>query len=105
MLFRSGLPAARQRADGAPGADDRPASQDDALRRAPAGAAKPPPARGGQDLHDAASVVEEAVIHLRLEAARFHPIYFLPHVVCPDSRSGGVFNFATLTQEEEIGRA
>ena len=46
----------------------------------------------------AASVDE--VIHLRLEAARFHPVYFLPHVVCPDSRSGGVFNFATLTREE-----
>jgi hypothetical protein len=33
-------------------------------------------------------------------AAQEHPRYFLPHVTCPDSRGGGVFKFATLTEEE-----
>lgn len=44
--------------------------------------------------------MREALILLRLEAARSHPRYFLPHVVCPDSRSGGTFQFATLNEAE-----
>lgn len=33
-------------------------------------------------------------------AAQTHPRYFLPHVTCPDSRGGGLFKFATLTEQE-----
>ena len=41
-----------------------------------------------------------ALAGYRWELARSHPRYFLPFVTAPDSRSGDVFKFATVTQAE-----
>src|SRR5688572_25771226 len=43
---------------------------------------------------------EQALTGYRFEKAREHPRYFLPWVTAPDSRSGDVFQFATVTKEE-----
>lgn len=43
---------------------------------------------------------EQALAGYRWEKARSHPRYFLPWVSAPDSRSGDVFRFATVTKEE-----
>jgi hypothetical protein len=43
---------------------------------------------------------DEALTGYRFEKAREHPRYFLPWVKCPDSRSGDVFQFATVNERE-----
>jgi hypothetical protein len=43
---------------------------------------------------------EQALAGYRFEKAREHPRYFLPWVAAPDSRTGTLFHFATVTREE-----
>ena len=47
-----------------------------------------------------AAVAEQAKRILRIRAARSDPAFFLHHVRCVDSRSGEVFRFTLLDEDE-----